>query len=134
MPMFWILLCLAASWIGFRTIVGRSRFGRLKREMEGEGMLREKGGVLMTVNFPLLKRITFVRVLLSRRRLVIVHGLTRGKILQAPVGPEGSCGTEEGTFEARGAWLVFRTTMRGGGRVRMRIPEAREWIEAIRAN
>jgi hypothetical protein len=134
MTFYWVALALVVIWTGWRMVAGFTSHARLMGEIEAEGLLRRAAWAPVTMNFPMIKRITLCRIVLSRRRLVLFHLLTRGKILQAPLGPEGSAGKEEGRFEVQGSWLVFRTTMRGGGRIRMRVGDAKGWCRDIASN
>lgn len=134
MTFYWWVAGGLLIWLAWRMAVGFTRYGRLSGEMESEGVLRRAAWVPVTMNFPMIKRVTFCCIVLSRRRLVLFHFLTRGKILQTPLGPEGAAGMDEGRFEVKGPWLVFKTTMRGGGRVRMRVKDAKAWRDEIAAN
>ena len=136
---FWIAAALLLLLYGtVRTVTGRRRFREHRARLEEEGILRSQDRVLTRIRFPLIHRVTFTRVVLSRRRFVMFHGLTRRLLLQAPLGPKGSPGKEEGRFETEGKGekkrLVFRTPRRGGGRIRFHLRDAEGWLADIRDN
>ncbi len=134
----WGLAILAASYLGFRTVAGWRRYAVLMKELRGEGLLRSQRWVLIRFHFLLVRRITFAHIFLSKRRIVLFHYFTRRLILQTPLGLKGTAGKAEGRFETEGEGnsqrLVFRTTVRGGGRIRMRLENGAGWLEDIRAN
>ena len=63
----------------------------------------------------------------------LFHFLTRGLMLQVPLGPPGKAGKEEGRFEAEGQKeiLTIRATMRGGGRIRIHVKDGKAWLKDI---
>ena len=135
---FWVALAgLSILYIGFRMIIGHRRFKEYLLVMKEEGLLRSQHWVLIRVNFPMVKRITFTHVYLSRRRVMLFYALTRGKRVQAPLGPKGSAGREEGRFEVetRGgrSLLAWKTGLWGGGRIRMHVGNPKEWLADIKA-
>ena len=136
---FWIAAAAVFILYGtVRTVTGRWKFREHLARIEEEGILRAREWVFTRIRFPLIHRITFTRVMLSRRRFVVFHGLTRRLLLQAPLGPKGVPGKEEGRFETEGKEgkkrLVFRTPRRGGGRIRFHLPDAEGWLADIREN
>jgi hypothetical protein len=135
---FWVLLGLILLYTAYRFMAGRVRYGKHRRQLEEEGLLRSQSGVRVGFRFSLLLRTTFCHVHLSRRRLILFHWFTRGLVLQAPLGARGAAGKEGGRFEAeqRGKrkTLTLRTSLRGGGRVRIYVKDADEWLKDIAAN
>jgi hypothetical protein len=131
-----VLLSLWAVYACFRIALGRIRYKRAARGFEQEGVLLSQRRVFTRFNFPMIKRITFTRIVLTRRRFVALHWCSLNQVLQAPVGPKNLAGTENGTFEAekRGTKtrLLLRTTLRGSGKIRFHVPNAKEWVDAIR--
>ena len=75
---------------------------------------------------------------LSKRRLILFHFFSRGMVLQAPLGAKGAAGKEGGRFEVEqkggGKILTFRTSLRGGGRVRIYVKDAEAWLKDIVEN
>lgn len=137
---YWIYIFAAVitAFVIYRTIRGRTRFRVLKRDLEAEGILMEQSFVMTGFSFPMIKKLTFADIFLSRRRFVVTHWLTANMILQAPLGAEGAAGTEKGRFEVeetdRGGRLLLRTTLRGGGKVRFRLDDPEAWLQGIRDN
>jgi hypothetical protein len=120
--------------VGVRSYLGRRKFKVHLARLEEEGLLRSEHHVLIRIHFPLLRRITFAHIYLSKRRLILFHFLTRGLILQAPLGEAGASGKEEGRFEVekgKKKRLVFKTTIRGGGRIRMHLKDPSGWLADI---
>ncbi len=132
----YLAIAAAATYWGSRLILGRRRFQVLKPQLEGDGILLEERMVFTRFNFPMIKRITFATVFLTEKRFVMVHWLTRNKILQTPLGHRGSAGKDEAYFEVeqRGKrkLLLLRTTLRGGGRIRLHIADPDEWLILIK--
>jgi len=135
-----LLLCLvlaasATYWLA-RLVIGRKRFRALKPQLEGDGILLEEGPVFTRFNFPMIKRITFSRVFLTKKRFVMVHWITRNKVLQAPLGHPRSAGGDDAWFEVeqkgKRKVLLLRTTLRGGGRIRLHLKKPDEWMTLIR--
>ena len=121
-------------YLGVRCFVGRRKFKVHLARLDEEGLLRCEHYVLIRINFPLLRRITFAHIYLSKRRLILFHFLTRGLILQAPLGEAGASGKEEGRFEIEKGEkkrLTFKTTIRGGGRIRMHLTGPSGWLTDI---
>lgn len=133
---FWGLAVLAALYLASRIILGQTSRRAAQRQLVEEGLIRSQRWVRVGMRFPLILRTTFCHVYLSRRRLLLFHCLTGVTMLQAPTGPEGSPGKEGGRFEVEQKGgrevLVFRTTMRGGGRIRLHMNDADAWLEDIR--
>jgi len=119
----------------FRILRGRLRFRTLMERFEEEGILRSEHRVFTSFRFPLIKRITFTRVILTRRRFAAMHWCSLHKVLQAPLGASGVAGTETGWFEveSRGTrkLLLLRTTIRGGGRIRFHLSDPPAWLKTI---
>ncbi len=133
-----LYLVIAASltyWLS-RFVIGRKRFRILEPQLRGDGVLLEEERVFTRFNFPMIKRITFTRVFLTKKRFVMVHSLTRNKILQAPLGHPETAGSDEAWFEVeqRGTRkvLLLRTTLRGGGRIRLHVKNPDEWLSLIK--
>jgi hypothetical protein len=137
-PLLWGLAALALLYLVFRILLGRRRFRDHVKRLKGEGLLRAQHAVLTRIKFPLLRRITFTHLYLSKDRFMLFHFLTRKMLLQAPVGPRGAPGKEEGRFEIenRGGTkiLTFRTPIRGGGRIRFHVRDAPGWLDDIIAH
>lgn len=138
-PYVWgAVAAVLAVYAGMRTVTGRKKFQEHRRRIEKEGLLRAQDRVLTRIRFPLIHRVTFTTVMLSRRRFVVFHGLTRRLLLQAPLGPRGAPGKEEGRFETEGKGkrrrLAFRTPRRGGGRIRFHLNDPDGWLADIKDN
>ena len=132
--LFGVPAALLLVYLGVKSYVGRRKFKVHLARLEEEGLLRSEHYVLIRINFPLLRRITFAHIYLSKRRLILFHFLTRGLILQAPLGEAGASGKEEGRFEVekgKKKRLVFKTTIRGGGRIRMHLKDPSGWLADI---
>ncbi|MBU0755746.1 MAG: hypothetical protein KJ645_11445 [Planctomycetes bacterium] len=126
-----ILIC----YLGIRAVLGHRAKRTTLAEVEDEGVLRAQSWVRVGFRFPMLYRTTFCHVYLSKRRLILIHFLFGTKILQAPLGPKGAPGKEGARFEKekRGnrEVLSLRTTMRGGGRIRLYVDDAAAWLKEI---
>jgi hypothetical protein len=128
----WIALALLGLYFIYRFITGRIRFKGHLFQLEGEGIIRRQSWVLIRVWFPLIHRITFTHIFLTKKRLVLFHAVTRNKMLQTPVGPKGSPGKEQNLFKAeRANLLTFTSPIRGGGRIRMHLKDANGWFDDI---
>ena len=92
----WLLLIGLALYLGFRMVTGFHSHRKIMGSLSAEGLLRCQRWVLMRMKFPLIRRITFSHVYLSEKRFILFHFLTRGLILQAPLGPLGKPGREKG--------------------------------------
>jgi hypothetical protein len=134
----WLLIAGAVLYLGFRIGLGRLRYGSHRRRLQSEGLLRSQSFVPVTFRFPLIRRFTFARVHLSRKRLVLYHFITRNMMLVLPLGPRGKPGIENGRIEketsGKKTVLVARVALRGGGRVKLHLKEAESWYEDIVAN
>lgn len=133
-----LYLAIAATltYWGSRVVIGRKRFRVLEPQLRGEGILLDEKRVFTRFNFPMIKRITFTTIFLTRNRFVMIHALTHNKILQAPLGHPETAGNDEAWFEVeqRGARkvLLLRTTLRGGGRIRLHVRNPDEWLGLIK--
>jgi hypothetical protein len=136
--LFYLLLIAAVGYILFRIIRGRLAFKGLMRKLEEDGLLLSERWVFTRFNFPMVKRLTFSHAYLTKRRFITTQWCSLGMVLQAPVGPSGSPGTEKGRFEVetRGSRkvLLLRTTLRGGGRIRFHLNNPDEWLRKIADN
>ena len=132
----YLLAGAVVAWATFRIVLGRLRYPALLAQLEAEDILRSEAWVFTRFRFPLIKRVTFTRVILTRRRFVVLHWCSRNKVLQAPPGPRGAAGSDLHGFEVEQAGarkrLVLRTTIRGGGRVRFHLSDPDAWLEAIK--
>ena len=132
----YLLAAAVVVYAIFRILLGRLRCPALLAKLEDEGILRSEGWVFTRFRFPMIKRVTFTWVILTRRRFVVLHWCSRNKVLQAPLGPHGATGTEINWFEVERVdtkkRLVLRTTVRGGGRVRFHLSDPDAWLEAIK--
>lgn len=136
---FWFaVIGICILYVGFRIIIGRVRFKETVRVLNEEGLLRSQHGVLIRINFPLVKRITFTHVYLSKRRLMLFYALSRCRRVQAPLGPLGRAGNENGRFEVerkgKRSLLTLKAAMWGGGRIRMHVKDAEGWLKDIKAH
>lgn len=129
----WVVLALAGAYFLYRLISGRLKFRNLLYQMEGEGLLRVSRWTPIRVKFPLIHRFTFSHIFLTENRVVLCHSVTRNKMLQVPLGPKGKPGKEDNLFFVEKAgMLTFKTPIRGGGRIRMHIKDAKGWLEDIK--
>ncbi|MHC4941911.1 MAG: hypothetical protein ACYTG7_02720 [Planctomycetota bacterium] len=132
---FWVVLGLIVLYLACRFVSGHGKYRDHKKQLEREGLLRSQNWVRVGFRFSLLLRTTFCHVHLSKRRLILFHYFTRGMVIQAPLGAKGSAGKEGGRFEVdrRGnrKVLTFRTSLRGGGRVRIYVKDADAWLKEI---
>ncbi|MFH1998106.1 MAG: hypothetical protein ABIK28_00430 [Planctomycetota bacterium] len=137
-PFLHIFVPAVMVFLVYRMVMGRLRYARLRRTLDEEGTLLEQDWVLTRMRFPLIHRITFCLVVVTRRRFVLFHSITRGKVLQAPLGPAGATGKEGGRFDAESMGnkkvLSFYTALRGGGRIRMHVRDPMQWLALIREN
>jgi len=126
---------LIALYMGARVLQGFLSFKKRMKVISNDGLLRSEQWVLTRFRFPLIRRITFSHARLSRKRLILFHFLTRRMMIQAPLGPKGKAGGEDGFFEVekRGskAVLTLKTTIRGGGRIRMHVNDPDAWLKDI---
>jgi len=132
---FWVPVAAIVSYFTFRFVQGRSKIKQLLFQMEGEGLLRYKKWRLIRVNFPLIHRITFSDIYLTKNRLVLINSFTKNKMLQAPVGPKGKAGKDNNIFKVeKASMLTFTTPINGGGRIRMHLKNALDWFNDIVEN
>ncbi len=133
--LYYIALAAFASYFIYGVVKGRLGCGKLLHDIGGEEILLSERRVFTRFNFPLIKRVTFTRVYLTRRRFVVLNWLSLGMVLQAPPGPAGSAGTEKGRFEiesrGRRKLLTLKTTLRGGGRIRFHLHDPEAWHRMI---
>jgi hypothetical protein len=132
----YIGLALILFSYGFvRTLTGRLSFKKTEKALHEEGLLRSQRWVLTRIRFLLLRRITFCHLYLSTRRFILLHFLTHRVLLQAPLGPQGKAGKEEGRFEVEKTQsrplLTLKTTLKGGGRLRFHVKDAKAWYQDI---
>ena len=134
-PFVWAVAALLLLYLGARMIIGFRKFKQYQAQLTGDGLLRSRNFALITFKFPLIRRFTFAHIRLSKRRLILFHFLTRGMMLVAPLGPAGKPGKEGGHFEVeqRGGKtvLTLHAAMRGGGRIRMNVDDAKGWLDDI---
>jgi hypothetical protein len=101
-------------------------------------MIRREQRVLTTTRFPLIKRIGYTDLYLTRRRFEARRIFSGRRLLQAPLGPPGIIGSDRHGFEVERdgerKYLTLRTTLRGGGRIRFRVEDPSGWVADIRAN
>jgi hypothetical protein len=133
-----IILVIVLAYVAGKRVQARGPYRRAGEELASEGILRRKRCARIGVSFPLIHRTTLVQVILSRKRIMLFHVLTNAMILQAPTGASGQAGKETGRFEVERRWagtsLTFKTTVKGGGRVRIYLRDAQAWLEDIRAS
>lgn len=131
--LLWIMLGVILLYGGIKVLVGYRRFPRYRSLLAEEGLLRSERWVPVRFSFPMIKRITLAHVYLSPKRLLLFHFLTRGLMLQVPLGPAGKAGNEEGRFEVEGVKevLTIHAAMRGGGRIRIHVKSGKEWLRDI---
>lgn len=137
-PLIQVCVLIFVALILYRFLAGRLRYPGLRRTLEEDGIVLEQKRVFTRMRFPMIYRMTFCTVVVTRYRFMLMHFLTRSKILQAPLGAAGAPGKEEGRFEVEELGekkvLTFRTTIRGGGRIRMHVRNPEEWVARIREN
>jgi hypothetical protein len=136
--LFYVMAAIVVVYALSRVVVGRMRYRKLRETFEAEGVLRTAQWVFTRFRFPLIKRITFSHVVLTRRRFAALHWCSMNKVLQAPLGAPGAVDADRNGFEveARGKrkLLLLRTTIRGGGKIRFHVPDPDAWLEDIRRN
>ncbi len=136
--LFYLIAAVVVVFAFSRVLLGRIQYRKLRESFEAEGVVRTEQWVFTRIRFPLIKRITFTHLVLTRRRFAALHWCSMNKVLQAPIGAPGKVDTDRNGFEVeisgKRKLLVLRTTIRGGGRIRFHLQDPDAWLEEIRKN
>lgn len=129
-----VVAVLSLLWV----VTGRRGLAAHLAVLEEEGMVRTAHRVLTTTKFPLIKRIGYTNLYLTRRRFEARRVFSGRRLLQAPLGAPGIVGSDRHGFEVERdgerCFLTLRTTIRGGGRIRFRVDDPKGWVADIRAH
>lgn len=125
-------------FIVIRVLSGRRGLAAHLVALEAEGILRRERRVLTSARFPVIKRVGYNDLYLTRRRFEARRIFSGRRLLQAPLGAPGIVGSDRHGFEVERdgerVFLTLRTALRGGGRIRFRVADPEAWLADIRAH
>ena len=117
-------------------VIGRRGLAAHLAVLEEEGILRTERRVFTTARFPVVKRMGWNNLYLTRRRFEVRRIFSGRRLLQAPLGAPGIVGSDRHGFEVERdgtrSLLTLRTALRGGGRIRFRVQDPDAWLADIR--